>query len=66
MNVSEDLTLSREVLMGFYTFLHSESLRHQEDIDMIYERMDEVAERIELTPEEQAKLREEALKYVHF
>lgn len=66
MKVSEDKTLNRDVLKGFYTFLHSESIRHQEDIDMIYERMDEIAERIDLTPTEQAMLREESLKYVHF
>ena len=66
VNALEDKTLSREGLKGFYTFLHSESLRHAQDIRDIKDRMYEVSKRIQMTPEERAYLKKEGLKYVKF
>jgi hypothetical protein len=66
MNVSDDKDISREALKGFYMFMHSESLRHLEDVRMIGLRMYAISKRIELTPEERKVLKKEALKYVSF
>lgn len=66
MKVSDDPNISREALKGFYMFLYAESKRHQEDIDMIEERLDETVDRANISPAEIVVLKEEASRYVHF
>ena len=58
--------LSREGLKVFFVFLLSERHRHQEDIDMINDKLNALTLRMGLAPEEQVVLVKEALKYVKF
>jgi hypothetical protein len=66
MLVSDNKNISRAALCGFYMFLHSEALRHAQDISDIKVRMAEVIDRIGMTKEEQAAIEREALMYVKF
>jgi hypothetical protein len=58
--------LSRESLKGFFLFLLSERHRHQEDIDMINNKLNELTNRLNLRDTEKVDLVKESLKYVKF
>ena len=66
MNALNDPTLSEEALKGFFVFLHSEELRHEQDIIGIKQRMDIIAGRLNLTELEEQKLLMAARRYVTF
>jgi len=57
-------SLNREVMKGFYLFLHSESQRHRKDIEKIEAKLKWIEEEIELTPHEIGELVRMSLKFV--
>ena len=56
--------LSRETMKGFFLFLLAERHRHQEDIDMINDKLNVLTNRLVLTTKEQAELVKTAWDYV--
>lgn len=58
--------LSREALKGFFTFLLSEKVRHNEDIDMIEDKLERMTDEYQFTDEEVLEMLIESQKYVQF
>ena len=57
-------SLNREVMRGFYLFLHSESQRHKKDIEKIEAKLNWIEKEIKLTPHEIGELVRMSLKFV--
>jgi hypothetical protein len=61
-----DRTLTREALMGFYSFLYSEEMRHAEDITKIVRMRRKLEEEQKFTLVELHVMRVRATRYIDF
>lgn len=56
--------ISRDVMKGFYMFLRSDALQHEQQISEIHRKQREISKKINLTQEERFQLSREAEKYL--
>jgi hypothetical protein len=56
--------LSREALKGFFTFLLAEKARHQEDIDMITDKLNKLSDKYQFTDQETVLMYRESRRFV--